>query len=223
MWSVPEVTGGRRERKKHQTSVALAEAALRLFAENGFAETTVDEIAEAADMSSRTFFRHFSSKEAVVFADDDQRRDAWIKALRDRPRHEPILVTIREASLVLAEDYEPGKDFFRWELAMRHRSVGARWLQIGNKWELVLAEEIALRLGLPSKYDVTARTLAAAAMGAWRVAQANWVYERGQRPLGHHLLRTYSVLATLGTLTPPKVVIRQFVDVREPDTDPVET
>ena len=200
---MPDVTGGRRERKKHQTSVALAEAALKLFAERGFVETTVEEIADAADMSSRTFFRHFPSKEAVVFADDEARRELLVGALRERPQTEPVLTTVREAALALADDYTAAKEFVRFDLARRHRSIGAQWLAIGNAWENALAEEIAARLELPSKFDVTARTLAAAAMGAWRVAQSNWAYDRGRRSLREHVERSFTVLSRLGTLTPP--------------------
>jgi AcrR family transcriptional regulator len=223
--AVAEVTpGGRRERKKHQTSVALAEAALTLFAERGFAETTVEEIADAADMSARTFFRHFASKEAVLFADDDERREIWIGALRNRPLDESVLTTIREAALALAADYTPAKDFVRFDLARRHRSIGAYWFAIGVGWENVLAEEIAARLELSSKYDVTPRTLAAAAMGAWRVAQANWAYDRGRRSLREHVEHSFTVLARLGALTPPaRATSTAVVDVRGEQPQLTET
>jgi len=224
---VADVTpGGRRERKKHQTSVALAEAALRLFAERGFAETTVEEIADAADMSARTFFRHFPSKEAVVFADDAERRDVWAEAFRSRPAGEPILQSIREASLVVADDFVLDEDFLRFDLARRHRSVGAQWFQNATVWESVAGAEIAARLGLPSKYDVTARTLAAAAMATWRVAQANWAYDKGKRSLREHVERSFGVLSRMDTLAPPvqeALVTRHVVDVRAPETDPIDT
>ena len=205
------VTGGRRERKKQATSVALHEAALRLFAENGYAETTVEDIADAADVAARTFFRHFGSKEAVLFADEDDRQDLWRDALRERPIDEPILVTVREAAFALADDYSTEKDFLRWDLAAKHRGIQAYWLQVGVDWETVLAEEVAERLGLPSRYDVTARTVAAAALGAWRVAQANWVRDRGKTSLRAHLVQSYGCLEELASLAPSAEVI----DVRD--------
>src|SRR5687768_18194798 len=121
--AVAESPAGRRERKKHQTAVALHEAALKLFARQGFAETTVEEIADEVDVSARTFFRYFSSKESVIYADEGVRRETWLAALHARPHDEPLLVSIREAGLVLAEQYSPKKDFFRWELAAKHPSV----------------------------------------------------------------------------------------------------
>ena len=213
-----QVTGGRRERKKQATSVALHEAALRLFAENGYAETTVEEIAEAADVAARTFFRHFGSKEAVLFADEDDRRELWRDALRSRPSDEPILATMREASIALAGDYSTQKDFLRWDLASKHRTIQAYWLQVGVDWESVLAEEVASRLGLTSRYDVTARTVAAAALGAWRVAQSNWVRDRGRTSLSTHLRESYSCLEALAELTPIAVHFDapdKVIDVRD--------
>jgi AcrR family transcriptional regulator len=205
---VSEVIGGRRERKKQATSVALHEAALRLFAENGYAETTVEEIAEEADVAARTFFRHFGSKEAVLFADEDDRRELWRSALRARPTDEAILVTVREAAIALAGDYSTEKDFFRWDLASKHRGIQAHWLQVGAGWESVLAEEVAARLGLTSRYDVMARTVAAAALGAWRVAQANWVRDRGKTALSNHLRQSYGCLEELASLAPTVVDVR---------------
>ncbi|BBZ33741.1 TetR family transcriptional regulator [Mycolicibacterium confluentis] len=60
---------GLRERKKQRTREAVRAAAFRLFEENGYAATTVDQIAEAADVSARTFFRYFPNKAAVLIPD----------------------------------------------------------------------------------------------------------------------------------------------------------
>jgi AcrR family transcriptional regulator len=76
---------GLRERKKRRTRQALAEAALRLFAERGYERTTVADIAAAAEVSTRTFFAYFPTREDVVFADTDERLDAMRQALAALP------------------------------------------------------------------------------------------------------------------------------------------
>ncbi|UXA18823.1 TetR/AcrR family transcriptional regulator [Mycobacterium sp. SMC-4] len=67
---VPEDSGSLRERKKAQTRLAIRRAAFRLFEQHGYANTTVEQIAEAAEVSPRTFYRYFGVKEAVLISDD---------------------------------------------------------------------------------------------------------------------------------------------------------
>jgi AcrR family transcriptional regulator len=193
--------------------VALQDAALALFRDKGFHDTTVEEIADVADVSARTFFRYFPSKEAVVFADAEERRDLWVESLRARPEGEPILDSIRESAVLLAGDFAPEKDFFRWQLASESPSVASARSQAHATWEIAIAAEVARRLELTSKHDLTARTVAAASLGAWRSAQTAWLFSRGRPPLPVHVRTAFAVLNDLGDLVPATA---RVVDVRKP-------
>ncbi|AFM17693.1 transcriptional regulator [Mycolicibacterium chubuense NBB4] len=82
--STSKLSGGLRQRKKAQTRLAIRREAFRLFDERGFADTTVEQIAAAADISPRTFYRYFNAKEAVLICDQSGPIvDAMLKAPRD--------------------------------------------------------------------------------------------------------------------------------------------
>ena len=75
---------GRRERKKAATRAAILEAARELFLERGFDQVSVREVAERADVTPKTVFAHFSRKEALVFSDEEERRDRLVAAVAGR-------------------------------------------------------------------------------------------------------------------------------------------
>lgn len=91
-----------RERKKRRTREALVRAALELFATQGYERTTVDEIAEAVDVSQRTFFRYFAGKEDAAFAVQEMTEAHFVAAVRARPPHEPPMEALRQAVLELS-------------------------------------------------------------------------------------------------------------------------
>jgi AcrR family transcriptional regulator len=89
-------TMGRRERKKAATRKALADAALRLFLEHGYDNVGIKDVAEAADVSTTTLFKHFPSKEALVFDRDADVEAALVAAVRDRPAGTSVTSALRE-------------------------------------------------------------------------------------------------------------------------------
>jgi AcrR family transcriptional regulator len=104
---------GLRERKKLRTRRAIAAAALRLFDERGYEETTISDIAAAAEVSPRTFFSYFPSKDDVVFAEMDERLADMRERLAERPPGEAPMATFRRVAEALlraiaAEDGEHG-------------------------------------------------------------------------------------------------------------------
>lgn len=86
---------GRRERKKAATRQAIADAALRLFLERGYDQVGIRDIADAADVSTTTLFKHFTGKEALVFDQDEDREAGLVAAVRNRPAGQAILDALR--------------------------------------------------------------------------------------------------------------------------------
>jgi AcrR family transcriptional regulator len=87
---------GLRERKKQRTRETIARAAHELFAERGYHATTLPDIAEAADVSTRTIFSYFPSKEDILFSDFPVMQAALAQALAERPEGEDALETVRK-------------------------------------------------------------------------------------------------------------------------------
>jgi AcrR family transcriptional regulator len=92
-----ESTLGRREENKLRTRSALERAAARLFEEQGFGATTVRDIAAAAGVGERTFFRYFPSKEDLVLQEVRDLIPGLMRAVRERPAEESPLTALREA------------------------------------------------------------------------------------------------------------------------------
>jgi AcrR family transcriptional regulator len=86
---------GLRERKKRQTREAIAEAAMTLFQAEGFDAVTVADVARAADVSEKTVFNYFATKEDLVLRPGAERRAALIEAIRDRPRGASLVMPFR--------------------------------------------------------------------------------------------------------------------------------
>src|SRR3954470_22643278 len=110
---------GRRERKKLETRRALASSALYLAAERGPDQVTIEDIAEAADVSIRTFFNYFSSKEEAIIGWDPHGRAEVAEKLLARPAGEPPLVAMRNVVHELIQGAPEWAD----ERALRHRLV----------------------------------------------------------------------------------------------------
>jgi AcrR family transcriptional regulator len=157
---------GLRERKKRQTREAIAEAAMRLFQERGFDAVTVADVARAADVSDKTVFNHFATKEDLVFHRGAERREALLEAVRHRPPGASLTEPFREATADLLDVVERGATEAIVSIPRLVRESPAlrdRLLLLWEQEASALAPAIADAAGLPRDdlvAAVIARTLA---------------------------------------------------------------
>jgi AcrR family transcriptional regulator len=147
---------GLRERKKRATRAAIHDAGMRLFAEQGFAGTTVDQIAEAADVSRATVFHYFPTKEDIVFGDAPSAVHALAEALQGRP----AIPAVRAWLGGLAGWIEPDL-VLQLRLMREVPSVGARRFQLYGAFERVLADALESELGERMPAELAAGALLA--------------------------------------------------------------
>ena len=172
----PTATLGRRERKKLETHRALSTAARELALAKGLDGVTVEEIADAADVSVRTFFNYFSCKEEALVGIDPGVLEELEEALRERPEGEPPLEALR-AVLVSGVGGVEGavrRWSLRTELVGRHPALLPRHLAALAQIEAALVRALAVRLGTDPVTDPFPAIAVAAAMGAVRAAVASW-------------------------------------------------
>jgi AcrR family transcriptional regulator len=185
-----------RDRKKDRTRRTIQEQALRLFAAKGFQATTIEEIAAAAEVAPRTFFRYFPTKEEVIFWSEHQPLLAGFVAAR--PTDEPAAEALRRGLVDgLASFYDQDRERLleRSKLACRTPALQPRWRQQQADLAAGMTALLADRLGARPD-DLEVRAIAAAIAAALFVAIEEWQAHDGQRDLGGLIDRALgSVLA----------------------------
>lgn len=155
-----------------------------LFAEQGFEATTVDQIAAAAGMSRRTFFRYFSGKDELILERLIEHGDRLANALRERPADESVWRALRAAFDVIVIPQEEHADHSRSLTLMLRAEPGARAsvLERDRRWQELLSPLVAKRLGPrrgQSGPDVRAAAIASSALACLEAAQEMWTNHPG--------------------------------------------
>ncbi len=188
---------GLRERKKARTRASIREHALRLFREQGYDATTVDQIAEAADVSPSTFFRYYPTKEDVVLQDDvdvlaigsfyEQPADLSVVAAF-RAAAKGALASLSEQDLATLQETS--------SLIFTVPELRARAMDEYSRTISVIAEAIATRSGHDPD-DFAVRTVAGAIVGVIMAATMPWSDWVDKSPPGHMFDRIDAALAHL--------------------------
>ncbi|MEU8795580.1 helix-turn-helix domain-containing protein [Streptomyces sp. NPDC048643] len=157
-----------RERKRERTRQALIDAAADLFERQGYDETTVAQIAAAAEIGTRTFFGYFAGKEDILFPDSDARARATIAAIADRDAGEgPVDVLLRSLDTIAERDTDMVSPMAVVRMRLFHTvpAVRGKALQVQLAAQREIAQE--LHAAFPGELDrVTAAALAGALTGA---------------------------------------------------------
>jgi AcrR family transcriptional regulator len=192
-----------RERKKLATRRSLRRHALDLVAQRGFMHVTVEDIAEAADVSPRTFFNYFPSKEAALFGADPERVEALREGVLHQAPGESALgalrqVLVAEARKVTSELGELGEpqDMLRRMKVVRADPYlrAAQSAHMANV-ESALAEALAERLGKDPARDPYPALLASIAGAVMRATTVFWASTGGAEPLDQLTDRAFRALA----------------------------
>ncbi|WP_101209424.1 TetR family transcriptional regulator [Pseudomonas sp. 43NM1] len=196
---------GRRERKKLMLREALIESAYNLFEEKGFDETRIEDITDKVDVSSRTFFRYFSSKEEVVLDYQEVEHDEIITALSARPEGEPILTALRHAVVEVVNGCELGSyglDSDRFKvlkhLIRGHPLVCARNLERTQIRQASLIAVIASKMGVDPAQDIRPGVVAGVLEFAHSAAYEVWKDLDGRSVLYSDVLDDVFVLIEEG-------------------------
>lgn len=189
--------------KSERTKSALSHAAVELFAEKGFEDTTVDEIAARAGVSRRTFFRHFPSKSDAAM----HHWDVWLEAVKQGLAQQPTAEAVLDSIAIVLDNSAsiflgPG-DFVLKLMKVIKRTPALRRhpRAFVDRYTRVIAKFIKTRL--PGSPNVLAEIIAAAIMAAVMHAQWDWVESNGEKDLTKNFSASFGLLKrAFGPLLP---------------------
>jgi AcrR family transcriptional regulator len=196
MCNGPGKTEGVRERKRRETLERIAETGLRLFAENGYDTTTLEDIAAAADIAPRTFFYYFRTKDEILkFWQGSGILDALRPALLAEPISQTPLEAAESCLLKLMSRYESEKSVIVDRIFNSSETLRARKQAIYFNMELTIFESLC-ELWPQLERRAALRMAAMVSVGAMRLAMEARRRQDGARPLAEYLRESFSVLKT---------------------------
>ncbi len=180
-----------RERKKRLAQATIEEAALRLFQQQGYEHTSIQDIADAVMMSPRTFFRYFASKEEVLIRPIHIIQSNGIHSLQQMASTESPHAALRATFMHLASQYQEQRAGFllRYQVAMQNPSTASLYLYAMAETEPVICDVLCSHLEATTNRNEI-RFLVAIYMAALRVALEEWLEQEAQEDLVS-LLRKY--------------------------------
>jgi AcrR family transcriptional regulator len=192
-----------REQQALQTRARIAQAALELFVTQGYAETTIEQVAEAAGVGRRTVFRHFPTKGAMLFDHLAVRADFVIDRLRERPSSEPPLVSLHA---VLRELCEQGYErrflhLIRAVLATEPRFAGEQLSTSMHALKKAITATLESRPGATHS-PAGIKALTEMAEG-WYTTAAELYLKQGERPLTEYYDQVVATCVQASALLTP--------------------
>lgn len=187
-----------RERTRDAVRAQIREQALALFVEKGFEETTIEDIAEAVGISTRSFFRYFPTKEDVVTGDPAEVGSIIRDALAMRPADEPPFRAMRAAMtpLTAMSDDDPVRGLRAMRVTMSTASLRARSLEKHLTWARMLIPVVERRLrGTKQSRSLRAQTIVHVSLACLDVALSEWTERDGRTPLSVLLDEAFAQLA----------------------------
>jgi AcrR family transcriptional regulator len=180
-----------RERKKHLAQTTIEEAALRLFQQKGYEHTSIQDIADAVMMSSRTFFRYFASKEEVLLGPMRTIQSEGLRFLQHVAPTESPHAALRATFEELARQYQQQRASFltRYRVVMQIPSIASIYLYALMETEPAMCDALGSHLEAATNHNKI-RLLVAIYMAALRVALEEWLEQEAQGDLVS-LLRAY--------------------------------
>ncbi|MFE6281107.1 TetR/AcrR family transcriptional regulator [Streptomyces sp. NPDC057877] len=170
---------------KPPARIRLADAAFALFDERGYEQTTVDDIAERAGVGRTTFFRHYRSKEAVIFPDHDRLLDL-IKDRLATSSHSTALVAVSDAVRLVLLHYVEEGDLARRRYALTSKVAVLRDREIASvaRYQRLFREFIADWMGGPTaSASLRAELMAAAVVAAHNHVLRRWLRDESSDPV----------------------------------------
>ena len=186
---------GLRERKKAKAREDIIEATVSLCLKHGFRKVTIQHIVDAVDLSRRTFFRYFRTKEDVILERIRTFCDEVQEELHARPREEPVWDSLAAAfaRFIHRSASDATGMLSLHKMMMENASLRARKFEIPSTWETALIPEVRTRVGRGREQDLRARVLVSAAIASASVAFDLWHESGGKGSLDRLAKTTFSL------------------------------
>jgi AcrR family transcriptional regulator len=197
--AMPEADKGLRARKKRELKDELSRHAMKLFIQNGFDQTTIEQIVDPLGVSTRTFFRYFPAKEDLIFAWYEELTGELVQSLVSRPSNEAPFEAVCQALRSLLRYYDRDA---KWALAML-RLAKQTPLLVGKShekrsmWEAALATALLPRLPKAVTRELRAKVIVGSAMAAFGYGVDAWSEAKAKGDLRRHLDLAFSFVKEL--------------------------